>query len=270
MYTCGIDIGSRTTKIIILDDDDQVQSRGRQQTGGRPLEIVKNTLENILVAARLKRDDLAAIASTGYGRKLIPDTDYQFTGVTCHAAGAYHAFPGTRNVLDIGALRSTAIRLYENGKVHRFRLNDRCGAGIGRFLERVAETLEIPLEELGQLALFSKNPQPIPNVCAVIAETEVLNHITREEPPADIIRGVCEALAERLAMLLREVWIPDAETTLTGGVGKNAGMVHALEDVLKTPINIHHDSEFMGAIGAAILAKEILQKKLKKSLASVP
>ena len=267
MYTCGIDIGSRTTKIIFLGDDGEVVGRGRQQTGGKPVEVVKNTLDSTLIAARMNREDLAAIASTGYGRKLIPDTDFHFTGVTCHAAGAYHAFPNTRNVLDIGALRSTAIRLYENGKVHRFRLNDRCGAGIGRFLERVAETLEIPLEELGQLALFSKNPQPIPNVCSVIAETEVLNHITRGEASTDIIRGVCEALAERIGMLLKEVWIPGAETTLTGGVGKNAGMVHALEDVLKTSVNIHHDTEFMGAIGAALLAKEMLVKKSKKHVA---
>lgn len=267
MYTCGIDIGSRTTKVIILGENGHVAARGLQPTGGRPLEIANSTLEDTLQSSKFKREDLAAVASTGYGRKLVTDVDYQFTGVSCHAAGAFHSFPDTRNVLDIGALRSTVIRLYKNGLVHRFRLNDRCGAGIGRFLERVADTLEIPLEELGQLALFSKNPQPVPNVCSVLAETEILNHITREQAPSDIIRGVCEALAERLAMLLREVWIPDGKTTLTGGVAKNAGMVHALEDVLKTDINIHHDSEFMGAIGAALLAGESLLRKSRKEVA---
>ncbi len=259
-YSCGIDIGSRSTKVVILGDNNCVLGRGHHLTTGKPLVAASEALREAMLVARCKPDDLT-LAATGYGRKLVPDVKLHYTSVTCHAAGAFMTFPETRNVLDIGALRSTAIRLNEDGRVHRFRLNGRCGAGVGRSLERMADTIEIPLEEIGQLALFSKNPQPIPSICSVLAETEILNHITHDVHPPDIIRGVCEALAERLATLLKGIWVPDGETTLTGGVAKNAGMVYALEDALKTNINIHHDSEFMGAIGAALLAGESLERE---------
>lgn len=258
MYTCGVDIGGRATKAIILQEN-TVCGRGLKLTGGRPSQAAEDAIGEALLAARLTWDAIEATAATGYGRRLAGKHDLQFTGVTCHARGAFHAFPKTRNVLDVGALRSTAIRLDENGRVHRFRLNDRCGAGIGRFLERVADSLEIPLEEIGQLALFSRDPQPVPSICTVLAETEVLNLITHEKKPADILRGVFDALAEKLAELLKQVWIPEAETTLTGGVAKNTGMVVALEQALGTSINIDHDAEFMGAIGAALIAQDTIR-----------
>jgi len=207
-----------------------------------------------LLAARVERSNVVHIAATGYGRRLVSDRDFMFTPVSCHAVGAYHAFPGTVNVLDVGAIRSVSIRLDENGHVHRFRLNDRCGSGVGRYLERVAETLEIPLEEIGQLALFSRDPHPVPSVCSVLAETEVLNLVTREMKPADILKGVCDSLAERLASQLKQIWVPGKETTLTGGIAKNAGMVASLESALGVALNIGHDAEFMGAIGAALLS----------------
>jgi len=263
MFTSGIDVGSRSTKVVILDSSGRVVGRGLRLTGGEPARSAEEAYGEALLAARLDKGRIEAMASTGYGRRLVPGGDLQFTTVTCHSIGAHHAFPRTRNVLDVGALRSAAVRLDENGRVHRFRLNDRCGAGVGRFLERVAESLEIPIEEIGQVALFSTSPQPIPSVCSVLAETEILNHITHEDKPADILRGVFEALSERVASMLKQVWIPEGETTLTGGVAKNAGMVRALEDALKTRINIHHDSEFMGAIGAALIAMEYVQGRAR-------
>ncbi len=257
MYTCGIDIGSRATKAVILDDDAKVAGRGWRLTGGKPSQAASGAMMEAFQAARVGKADVDLVVATGYGRRLVPRHDMQFTAVTCHAAGAHHAFPETRNVLDVGALRSAAIRLDTHGRVHRFRLNDRCTAGVGRFLERVADTLEIPVEEIGQLALFSKDPQPVPSVCSVLAETEVLNLITWEKKPADILKGVCDALAERLSSLLRQVWIPEGQTTLTGGVAKNPGMVLSLEQALDRRLNIHHDSEYMGAIGAALIGREM-------------
>jgi len=258
MITCGIDVGGRSTKVIIIDDTIAVVGRGLKLTGGKPALAAEAALDEALLAAGLKRENIDVITTTGYGRRLVTGHDNDVTAVTCHATGAYVNFPRTRNVIDIGALRTSAIRLDRQGKVHRFRLNDRCSAGIGRFLERVAESLEIPLEEMGQLALFSNNPQPIPSVCSVLGETEILNHITHGDKPADIIRGVCEALAESVVSLVKQVWVPEGEITLTGGVAKNAGMVRALETALGARINIHHDAEFMGAYGAAIIAREAL------------
>ncbi len=256
MYTCGIDVGSRAAKVVVLDPEGTVLGRGRRLTAGRPAVAAEEALEEALVAAKMNRGNIDAIASTGYARRLVPKHKVQFTAVSSHAAGAHHLFPNARNVLDVGALRSAAIRLDEDGRVHRFRMNDRCGAGIGRYLERVADTLEIPLDEIGQLAVFSKDPQPVPSICSVLADSEVLNLITREIKPADILRSVCNALAERTAILLKLVWVPGSETVMSGGVAKNAGMVRAIEDTLKARLSIAHDAEFAGAIGAAILARQ--------------
>jgi predicted CoA-substrate-specific enzyme activase len=256
MYTCGLDVGSRTTKVVILGDNGVVLGRGLKVTGGSPADSAAEALAEALTAADLDRGRIDRIAATGYGRRLVRDKDVQFTTVICHAAGARHAFPKTRNVLNVGALRSAAMRLDENGNVHRFRINDQCGAGVGRYLERVADTIEVPLDEIGQLALFSRDPQPIPSICSVLAESEVLSLITRNYKPSDILRGVYNALAGRLAALLEQVWLPGKETTFTGGVAKNAGMVKALEEVLNASINVGHDAEFAGAIGAAVLARE--------------
>jgi predicted CoA-substrate-specific enzyme activase len=255
MLTCGIDTGSRATKAIILGPDGVVLGRGHRLTGSQPVIAAEEALAEALLAAKVERTKIDSIGVTGYARRLIPEQGGQFTAVSCHAAGAHHAFPKARNVLDIGALRSTAIRLDENGRVHRFRLNDRCGAGLGRYLESVADMLEIPLDEIGQLALFSKDPQPVPSICSVLAETEVLNLITREIKPADILRSVCNALAERSAILMKLVWLTGEETVMTGGVAKNAGMVRAIEGALGTRLSIDHDAEYMGAVGAAILAR---------------
>ena len=257
MITCGIDVGSRSTKVIITDDRISFIGRGLTPTGGKPAKAAELALDEALLASELKRSDLDMITATGYGRRLVEGVESEFTSVICNAVAAYTTFPRTRNIIDVGALRTTVIRLDKKGKVHRFRLNDRCGSGIGRFLERVAESLEIPLEEMGQLALFSTNPQAIPGVCSVLGETEILNHITHGDKSADIIRGVCEALAERVASLAKKVFVSGGEVTLTGGVAKNAGMIKALEQSLESSLNIHHDAEFMGAFGAAIIAREV-------------
>jgi len=262
MYASGIDIGSRATKVVIINEDGVVLGRGLRLTGGKPVLAAEQAYEEAMLSVHLTVDEITASASTGYGRRLISKDTLQYTSVSCHAAGAYHVLPGTRNVLDVGALRSTAIRLDETGQVHRFRLNDRCGAGIGRFLERIADTLELPLEEIGQLALFSRNPQSIPSVCSVLAEAEVMNHITHEDNPSDILRGVYEALADRIASMMKQVMVPEGEITMTGGVAKNAGMARAIEEALGRPLKIHHDAEFIGAIGAALLAAESAGRKI--------
>jgi activator of 2-hydroxyglutaryl-CoA dehydratase len=126
MLTCGIDTGSRATKAIILGPDGVVLGRGHRLTGSQPVIAAEEALAEALLAAKVERTKIDSIGVTGYARRLIPEQGGQFTAVSCHAAGAHHAFPKARNVLDIGALRSTAIRLDENGRVHRFRLNDRC------------------------------------------------------------------------------------------------------------------------------------------------
>lgn len=256
MITCGIDVGSRATKAVILNNDLDVLGRGWALTKGKPAESSMIAFKEALLAARLQPEIVKKIAVTGFGRHLVPGENVNFTSLSCHAAGARRDFPDARNVIDVGALRSTVMRLDENGYVHRFRLNDQCGSGMGRYLERLASIIEIPLEEIGELALFSRNPEQVPEICAVLAETEVLSLITINKKPADILRGVYNALAARLVSMLKNVWVPGKLTVLTGGIAKNAGMIAAIEEALGFGLAVSHDAEFSGAIGAAILARE--------------
>ncbi|HEX9744835.1 MAG TPA: acyl-CoA dehydratase activase [bacterium] len=263
MYTCGLDIGARSTKAIVLEDSERVAGRGKGLTGYKPAESAEQAMEEALKSAGIKKDSLQAIASTGYARKVITEGT-QFTTIGAHAAGAWRSFPGTKNVLVVSALTHAAIRLDENGQVHQFRMNDECSTGVGRYLERVAKTLEIPLDEIGQLALFSKDPQPVPSNCSVLAENELLNLISREVKPADILRGIYDALAERLVGLLKQVWDENSGVTLTGGVARNPGMIKAIEDIMGVNLNVDHDAEFAGAIGAAILAGKTEKKETEE------
>ena len=262
----GIDVGTRMTKGVLvdypnpaggeagpaMDGTGRLLSRVAVPTGARLEEAARATLEKLAAAAGVMTSRVEYIASTGYGRYQVPFRHVQITDVTCHAVGARYLFPGTRSVLDIGAMNSRAMRIADSGRVISFRMNDRCASGAGRFLERVARALEVELTEIGELSNRSHDPQPISSVCAVLAESEVINHVTAGAKVEDILRGAHNSIAERIVALLRQVGV-EPEITLTGGVTKNSGMVRALEERLQTHVNVSGDAEYAGAIGAALL-----------------
>ncbi len=255
----GIDLGSRMTRGVLLDEHGRVQAQAARETGSRLEQAAQAVLEELCRCVGAKPEDVVYLASTGYGRYRVPFRQIQITEMTCHAMGALWLFPRTRTVLDIGAMNSRAIRIAENGRVVAFRMNDRCASGAGRFLERVAKALEVSLPEVGELSLRSQNPQPISSICAVLAESEVINHVTAGASVEDILRGAHNSIAERLVALVRQV-SPQPEITLTGGVTKNSGMVQALEERLKTKLNVSPQSEWAGALGAALLARTRCQR----------
>ena len=203
MFTCGIDVGSRATKAIVLSGERsgcgsrfQAYRRkaGRIRRGG--VQSGASRRESEEGRCRQARND-RVWAEAGRRRAC------RVQSGSCYAAGAKHLFPNTRNVLDVGALRSAAIRLDEAGNVHRFRLNDRCGAGVGRYLERVADNRGSAGGDRAARAIL-KDPKAVPGICSVLAESEVLSLITCNCKPADILKGVYNALAGRLAALLEE------------------------------------------------------------------
>lgn len=258
-YVVGIDVGTRTTRALLLDEQGRVQGRVSQETGARLEPAAERVLQELCERRGVKSDEIVYIASTGYGRYRVLFRQVQITEMTCHAMGALWLFPETRTVLDIGAMNSRALRVAPNGRVVAFRMNDRCASGAGRFMERVARSLEIDLEQVGELSLRSRDPQPISSICAVLAESEVINHVTAGKPVEDILRGAHNSISERLVALVRQVGA-QPEITLTGGVTKNIGMVRALEERLGTRLNVSPHSEYAGALGAALLARQRWQR----------
>ncbi len=258
--TAGLDIGAGTTKAVLMDAEERVLGRVSLKTGPFLEKAAGQALQEVLERAGVKREDLAYVATTGYGRYAFPARDMQITEITCHGRGARLLFPGTRCVLDIGAQSSRAIRVDEDGRVRKFRMNDRCAAGAGRFLERIAKALEMDLQELGETSLQAKDPQPISSICAVLAESEVINHITQGRRADDIVMGAHISIADRVLALLRQVGVEE-EVTLTGGLSLNPGMVRALEERLGQPVNVSEESQFAGALGAAYLGHWRLERR---------
>lgn len=269
-YIAGIDIGSRRTKAVVFDpSSDRIVARGSIYTGHNLGLTSEQVLEATCRSARIQPEAVFYVASTGFGRYQAPMRQIQITELSCHAFGAKFLFPKTRSIVDVGAQTAKAMRIDDRGRVVKFKMNDKCASGAGRFLERVARGLELELEEIGPLSLRSKDPQPISSVCAVLAESEVINLVTSGYPVEDILMGAQVSISERIIAMLRQVGVED-EVTLTGGMTRNAGMVKALELRLGKSLNVSEDSEFAGALGACLLAKRRLKKlEEQKEMAGV-
>ena len=251
MRVAGVDVGTRMTKAVVVDGAGRILGKASLPTGHDLAAAARRALDRALPGSPDERPEY--VASTGFGRYQVPFRDVQITEITCHGRGAVALFPGTRSILDVGAMNARAIRIEPNGRVASFRMNDKCASGAGRFLERVAKGLELELGDIGPLSLRARAPQPISSICAVLAESEVINLVTVGHPVEDILAGTHESIAARIAALLRQVGV-EPEVTLTGGVTRNPGMVRALEQRLGMPLRVHEDSEYAGALGAALLA----------------
>ncbi len=259
VFVAGIDIGAKTTKAIILDDKRQIRGQSSIRTKPDFPVIAKEALDGALQQATLKQDDLSYIATTGFGRYNVPFRDLQITDITCVAVGAVFLFPRTHTVLDIGAQSTRAIRVSNVGKVMEFRTNDKCAAGAGGFIERAAKYLEVQMDEVGQLSLDAAQPKTISSVCAVLAESEIINHVSSGESVENILRGVHNSLASRALALMKRAGLDD-EVTFVGGVARQKGMVKALADTIKRKVNVSDEPDMVGALGAALLALKRLEK----------
>ncbi len=255
MYIMGIDSGSTSTNAIIINEKKEILSFAVLRTGAKSAGSAERIRSEVLDLAGLTPEDITCTVSTGYGRVSIPFADRNVTEISCHGRGAHFINPAVRTILDIGGQDSKAIRLNENGDVTDFVMNDKCAAGTGRFLEMMADTLEVGIEELGPLSLQSKENVEISSMCSVFAESEVISLIAQNKEPADIARGIHRAIAGKAMSLLRKVG-PGREFMMTGGVAKNPGMVAVLEEMLGAPLYIFDKPEIVGALGAALYGLE--------------
>lgn len=261
MYVMGIDSGSTSTNAVIMDGDHKIVASAVVRTGAKSGESAQRILDEVLSEAGLKREDISWIVSTGYGRVSIPFADENVTEISCHGRGAHYFNPAVRTILDIGGQDSKAIRLNEKGEVADFVMNDKCAAGTGRFLEMIARSLEVDVDELGSIALQSKEDIEITSMCSVFAESEVISLIANNREKTDIANGICRAVANKSYSLLKRVGL-EAEFMMTGGVAKNAGVVRAVEEKLGTKLYICPEPEIVGAAGAALYALDKVDRFL--------
>lgn len=251
----GIDIGSLSTEAVLLDAAGNEAGAAVVATGASSRKACEEALFRAMEAARADAGCVAFTVSTGYGREMVASADLKVTEITCHARGALHLFPGARTVLDIGGQDSKVIRLGTDGKVSDFAMNDRCAAGTGRFLEVMARTLEMDLEEMGPRSLRSRRMLPVSSMCTVFAESEVVSLIASGAAPDDIARGIHLAIADRIVALAERVGMV-APAVMTGGVAKNPGARRALEEKFGFPLLVPAEPQLAGALGAALIARD--------------
>jgi predicted CoA-substrate-specific enzyme activase len=264
MLVAGIDIGSGTTKCVLLDEDARARGRGQTRTKADFEKVAREALELACAEAGAALGEVGYVATTGLGRYAVPFRDVQITDLTCGARGAARSFPEAAYVLDIGAQCSRAIKLRDGGKVKEFHMNEKCAAGSGGFLERAAKYLEVTVEEIGALSRGAVRPQAISSVCAVLAESEIINHVSEGVTVDNILRGIHNSLADRALSLLKRVGL-DGPVVFIGGVARQDGMVEALRAKLEVPVHVPDGPEYVAALGAAVLG---LGRHLKVARAS--
>jgi predicted CoA-substrate-specific enzyme activase len=261
-YFAGIDIGSTMTKAVILKDGVIASVIG--PTGPEQRRLANKVMEEALAKAALSFGGMTYIVSTGYGRINVPFADKQVTEISCHAKGVSSLFPQARTIVDIGGQDSKAITIDQNGRVTNFIMNDKCAAGSGRFVEVIADTVGLKLDQMGDVSLQSTQPAPISNICTIWAQQEVASRLAEGTPIPDLIAGVHRSLADRVARMVKRLKL-QKEVILTGGGGKNRGLVKALSEQLNCEILVPPEPLITGALGAAILGKELYEKSLHKN-----
>lgn len=259
LITVGIDSGSTSTNAVIIDENKNILASSVIRTGAKSIDSANKAFGEVLEKAHLTRNGINKIVSTGYGRVSIPFADMDITEITCHGKGAYFINNNIRTIIDIGGQDSKVIRLNENGEVTDFVMNDKCAAGTGRFLEMMARTLEIPIEEMGQTSLKWKEDITITNMCTVFAESEVISLIAQNKEIADIIHGLNNSISGKILSLLGRLG-KKGSYMMTGGVARNIGVIKAIEEKLGEKVYVYEEPEIVGALGAAILGLESILK----------
>lgn len=259
--TAGIDVGSTYTKAVIMDEHDKILAHVLNNTGFKLAEVARQVYQSALDHAGLTESGISYVVATGFGRHMVTFSDAQVTDLTASARGATYFFPRTRTILDIGGQTMKATRIDDSAKVKSFRLNDKCAAGTGAFLEKTARYMGYGTTEIGPLVATSKQPVAISGVCAVFAESEVINQLSLGSAAADIMHGAVASLVDRSVQLMRRVQM-QPEFTLIGGILRFETMARVVREHLKAEVNVPPEElvQFVSALGAAILAQRRWQK----------
>lgn len=244
----GIDIGSLTVKIAVLNQGGDLVFAKVVPAGRSGVQAAKLLLAEAPAGPRF-------VVVTGYGRLCMEGADLEVSEITCHARGAAHLFPDVGTVIDVGGQDSKVIRVGPGGRVLQFAMNDRCAAGTGRFLEVMARALEVSVGDLDDLAARADQPVPISSTCTVFAESEVVGHLSAGRRVEDIVAGLLDAIAARVAGLARQVGVQH-RIVMTGGVALNSGVVRRLEAMIGVPVYVPPDCQLVGALGAALVGAQ--------------
>jgi predicted CoA-substrate-specific enzyme activase len=258
IYTLGIDVGSTASKCVILKDGKEIISKSLIPVGtgtSGPSRAISEVLDNV----HMKKEDMAYILATGYGRNSIDWVDQQMSELSCHARGAYFVFPDVHTVIDIGGQDVKVIQI-ENGAMVNFQMNDKCAAGTGRFLDVMARVLEVNVKDLGMLAAQSTKRVAISSTCTVFAESEVISQLAQGSDKCDIINGIHHSVAARVVGLAHRVGVRD-KVVMTGGVAQNSGVISALQEELGHQVYTTPLAQYIGALGAALFAWQKATRK---------
>ena len=250
----GIDIGSRAAKAIIMDDN-TILASAITDTGPESVKTAYAVMEMALKDAGIVLEDLRYTVATGYGRVLVPFAAENISEISCHARGINWYFPSVRTILDMGGQDCKGINCDGDGVVTDFVMNDKCAGGTGRFLEMIADVLDVPLEKSGDLALQSKNTILFNTICAVFAKSDAISYLKKGAEKSDILAGLHEAIAVRSLNLLKRISI-EKDFAITGGISKNSGMVRKLTEKIGLEPLLCEDPQLVGALGAALFAAE--------------
>ncbi|WP_347487819.1 acyl-CoA dehydratase activase [Desulfoscipio sp. XC116] len=254
-YYLGVDIGSLTTKVVLVSTEGKPVAGATGRSGYSGRNVAERLTTELLHKNNLDKRDIAATVATGYGRITFP-ADREVSEITCQARGIAHLFGDARTVIDIGGQDSKVIKMLPGGKVVDFAMNDKCAAGTGRFLEVMAGALELRVEDLGKLAAEAQEQCIISSFCTVFAESEVISHVSAGAKKADIVAGVCDSVAARVAAMTSRTGL-ELKIVFTGGVARNSGVTHALAKQLGQQLFVPDEPEITAALGAALIAKSM-------------
>ena len=254
-YYAGIDVGSLTADAVLIDEDGKIAGYAVLPTGNNSQRAATESFKAALVRAGLSERDVGRVVSTGYSRARVQEAQASKTEIACHARGALCLFPDVGTIIDIGGQDSKAILIGKGGRVMNFAMNDKCAAGTGRFLEVMASALDVPLDKMGDLAFESQEELAISSTCTVFAESEVVSLISQGKASPDISMAVSRAIARRTAGLAARVGVRDS-VVMTGGVAKNRAVVRLLSEDIGHQIRVPEEPQIVGALGAAIIARE--------------
>ena len=256
IHTIGIDIGSGAVKTVLFRGNEWLARRCERIRRREPLELAKLGFDEVLEETRLRPDDVAYTATTGEGENVKFATGH-FYSMTTHARGGVYLNPEARAVVDVGALNGRAIYIDERGKVLSYKMTSQCASGSGQFLENIARYLGVAVEEIGPLSRTSTNPEKCSSICAVLAETDVINMVSRGIATPDVLKGIHLSMASRIVKLLKVTGIKEGTALITGGLALDSGLVAAIgEEMVNEKVRVtavsHPDSIYAGAVGAAL------------------
>jgi bzd-type benzoyl-CoA reductase Q subunit len=260
--TAGVDVGSVSSQALVLTDND-IFCYSNVHTGSSSPDSAHKAMNMALEGTGIKVEDIQFTVGTGYGRVNVPFANKTITEISCHARGAHWLFPSVRTILDMGGQDCKAIRCDEKGRLTQFLMNDKCAAGSGRSMEILGELLSVPVEDIGPRSLdIKKEPPTVSSTCVVFAKSEALSLLRGGVPLNEVIAAYCDALAHRVYTLVSRIGMEE-DFVISGGIAKNLGVVRRLEKLFGVKAHISFEPQIIGALGAALFARELLEKSAR-------